>query len=79
MGVRLSAIADKQLVRVSFLSRPLRCGVPHRRGLWLVSARTQEARAIHEGATEGTRARVLRQQIYHEGQKEEDICPDQPV
>lgn len=57
----------------------LRCSVPHGRRLGLVSTRKKETRALHKGATKGTRARVRRQQIYHQGQKEENICPDQPV
>lgn len=67
---------SQQLMRVSFVCLLLRCGFSHRGRLRLVPTRKEKARPIHEGATEGTRTRVRRQQIYHEGQKEEDICPD---
>lgn len=70
---------SQQLTGASFVCLLLRGGFSHRGRLRLVPPREEEARPVHEGATEGTRTRVRRQQIYHQGQKEEDICPDQPV
>lgn len=53
-----------------------RCGFSHRRRFRLVPTRKEKTRSIHQGATEGTRTRVRCQQIYHERQTEENICPD---